>query len=117
VPYGPLWTWNVLGDDVQYFSQTTVIWDGSAMVPIRGNGSCVARCTSHVWTSEPEGRHKTHPIQCGQVAGIDAHGRYLCDWHWHCAWECRHCYASLPHGEGGYCSAACRDAAHGLGPY
>jgi hypothetical protein len=105
LPSSPLWYRNVLGEDALYFSQPAGLW----------GGACVARCTIVMLMSEHNGIHTLYPMQCGQIAGIDAHGRSLCAWHWHCCWECQHCGVVLPSGEGGYCSDACRDTAEAEG--
>jgi hypothetical protein len=50
----------------------------------------------------------TPPVQCGRVASLDRRGRFLCAYHMLTYWECYHCRADLPQGEGGFCTPACR---------
>ena len=73
-PHGPVWCWNVLGADAQYFSQPTVFWYGSVLLPFPRSLACVARCSHVFWMSEPDDSAITPPIQCGQVAGVAPDG-------------------------------------------
>jgi hypothetical protein len=41
VPYGPLWCWNLSGENAVYFSQPTLEGDSMSLVPISGAGTCV----------------------------------------------------------------------------
>ena len=82
VPYDPLWTWTLYaGEDGQLFSQPTMAWYGDRLLPVVNDGACVARCQCHTWITEADDSHTTHPIQCGQVAGLAPDGSYLCDFH------------------------------------
>jgi|SRR6266567_3176005 len=111
VPHIPLWCWNILGEDAQFFSQPTMAWDGDRCITISGDGSCVARCSIHTWMTEADGSHTTHDIQCGQVAGLAPDGTYLCDYHFYKCWTCRHCHTLLQRETDTWCSAACEAAA------
>lgn len=91
VPYGPLWCWNLLGPDAVFFSQPTLLWAGPRPVPVSDRHGCVARCQFQSCFEEPEGSTRTHMIQCGHVALLDASGSYRCELHHpqrrlSCAW-------------------------------
>jgi hypothetical protein len=110
VPYGPLWCWSLTGEDTVFFLQKTIVWEGAVPRVVDGAGHCVARCEEQSWLREADGSHTTPPIQCSQLAGVNRHGRFLCDWHMHEAWTCARCGAVLPSGEGDYCSSHCAEA-------
>jgi hypothetical protein len=109
VPYGPLWCWSLQGEDAVFFSQETIVWEGTVPRVVDGRGACVARCEVQTVLRESDDSHTTPPVQCGEVAGLDHRGRLLCDWHMHEAWTCARCGTFLPSGEGGYCAQACAE--------
>lgn len=103
VPYGPLWCWNLSGEDAVYFSQPTLGGDGPSLVPISGAGACVARCHFASRLGEPEGDIWTCDIQCARVATLAPDGTYLCVYDVERFWTCQECGAWLPDGHGGCC--------------
>jgi hypothetical protein len=81
VPTGPLWCWNVQGADAVFFSQPTHYWAGGRTVQVAPRGPLTARCQLQSWLEEHDGTGRTHPIQCGYVAGLTPDGTYLCERH------------------------------------
>lgn len=91
VPYGPLWCWNVQGEDVVYFSQPTLAPVGPRPVLVSERTGCVARCQFQSWLEEMDGSTRTHAIQCGRVPQLTRDGEYRCTFHHperlqSCAW-------------------------------
>ena len=116
IPHGPLWCWMVQGPDAVFASQPTQTYLSGEYRVFTDRAGCVARCQhTDQFLLEKEPLRLTFPVQCGTVAGVDLHGRYLCDYHLHCHWECDSCDAFLPEGTGGYCSEACREAVEEVG--
>jgi hypothetical protein len=114
-PYGPLWCWVLQGEDPLFFSQPTLAWLPGEVRFLTDRVACVARCqeeTQFVMDDQAydldHQRGLTPPVQCGRVASLDPRGRFFCDYHRLCHWECYHCRAALPHGEGGFCTPACQ---------
>jgi hypothetical protein len=92
--------------------------------------ACVARCqeeTRFVLDEDACARGDlvhglAPPVQCGHVARLDATGRFLCDTHYHKAWDCVWCEAPLPAAEAqlltgdgwAYCSPTCQAAGEAI---
>ena len=131
IPEVPLWCWVMQGEDALFFSQPTHAFlceppllaaDGGFLTVgasetrwLDALSVCVARCqhqTQFCLDDQPynldTGAGLTPPVQCGHVARVDRRARYFCDYHMRTRWECYHCHAVLPHGEGGFCGEACR---------
>jgi hypothetical protein len=116
IPHGPLWCWVLQGEDQLFLSQPTVAWapwvDGGVLA-LTDRVACT-RCqheTRFCLDDQPynldTGAGLTPPVQCGRVASLDRRGRWLCDFHMLTYWECYHCRAPVPDGEGGFCTPAC----------
>lgn len=112
----------VLGEDWAYFSQPRFVYEdgpaprffgGCQLRAVPGVTfpralACLARCTDVVAVHNGTG-DAARRLLCGAVAGVDLRGRHLCTLHASHLWQCFTCEAFLPHGDGGYCSRACKE--------
>jgi hypothetical protein len=106
IPSISRWCWDLDGADAQYLSQpTTAEVEGMTLWFGRLGDPCIARCPKVLLVGSGPA---PVAMQCGTVAGLDAQGRHLCQLPRYDLWQCGECGAFLPHGEGGFCSEACR---------
>ena len=115
----------VMGEDWVYFSQPRTIFEapgyptrffssytltGTPGFALPRQIACLAGCTAVISIGAGASPQEGIPIRCGELATVDPRGRHLCAEHTRDHWECPTCDAHLAHGDGGFCSEACRAA-------